>query len=65
MIEAFYWFKAGYCTAIEKLARRGGAWRKVQFAAAVGLFKHSQLGNILFDTRYALRYYTTTQKMPA
>ena len=37
MIDAFFWFEAGYCTMYDRFARRGGAWQRVRFSAAVGL----------------------------
>jgi glyoxylase-like metal-dependent hydrolase (beta-lactamase superfamily II) len=64
MITAFHWLSTGYCTALERVAKKGGRFKHIQFPAMVGLLEHSQLGWILFDTGYSERFFTATQRFP-
>jgi glyoxylase-like metal-dependent hydrolase (beta-lactamase superfamily II) len=64
MIDAFFWFEAGYCTMYDRFARRDGAWQRVRFPAAVGLMHHATRGWILFDTGYHPRFFEETRRWP-
>jgi glyoxylase-like metal-dependent hydrolase (beta-lactamase superfamily II) len=54
---------AGHSSQRERLARRGGSWRSVQFPATVGVITHPG-GTVLYDTGYAQRYLDATRPMP-
>jgi glyoxylase-like metal-dependent hydrolase (beta-lactamase superfamily II) len=54
---------AGHSSQRERLARRGGSWRSVQFPATVAVITGSS-GTVLYDTGYAQRYLDATRPMP-
>lgn len=64
MIEKFEWVTTGYCTALERIARRDGRFRHIRFPATLGILQHSTLGTILFDTGYAPRFFDATRYFP-
>jgi glyoxylase-like metal-dependent hydrolase (beta-lactamase superfamily II) len=64
MITAFHWLSTGYCTALERVAKKGGRFRHIHFPAMVGLLQHSTLGWVLFDTGYSQRFFSATQRFP-
>ncbi|MBT8226503.1 MAG: MBL fold metallo-hydrolase [Dactylosporangium sp.] len=53
---------AGACRQIERVARRGGRWRSVQFPALVGVIEHPTAGVMLFDTGYSPRFFAETAR---
>ena len=55
---------AGYCTAPEHLAIRGGRWRSIRFPAMFALFRHPTFGAMLFDTGYSFRFFDETIRFP-
>jgi len=55
---------AGYCTAPECLAIRGGRWRSIRFPAMFALFRHPKFGAMLFDTGYSQRFFDETKQFP-
>lgn len=55
---------AGFCTQMERVSRRGGAWRPITFPSAVGVVRHPSRGVILFDAGYAPRFHTETAHWP-
>ena len=55
---------AGYCTAPEHVAIRGGRWRTIHFPAMFALFRHPKFGAMLFDTGYSYRFFDETKKFP-
>lgn len=48
-------YQCGYCTNRTGLLYRGAAWEKRRFPAAAALIRHTELGDILFDTGYSRR----------
>lgn len=54
----------GSCRHCERLARRGGRWRFVEFPALVALLRHPRLGPILYDTGYASHFAAATRPFP-
>ena len=55
---------AGYCTAQESHAVRGGSRRDIKFHATYAHIEHPVHGHILFDTGYTRRFYELTQILP-
>ena len=55
----------GYCQSIEKIAIKGGRFKKIQFPSIAGVIKHPKHGIILFDTGYSSRLFEASQKFPA
>lgn len=55
---------AGYCTAPEHIAIRGGRWRAIRFPAMFALLRHPQFGAMLFDTGYSYRFFDETKRFP-
>lgn len=63
-IEWVKLYECGYCTHPEKIVNPKGSLKSVKFPAAVVLIKHQTKGYILFDTGYAQRFMTETEKFP-
>lgn len=57
-------YAAGFCKNIGALTMRGEPWAVTKFPAICALIQHPSGRNILFDTGYAERFYTATQKLP-
>jgi glyoxylase-like metal-dependent hydrolase (beta-lactamase superfamily II) len=55
---------AGYCKHPEFVTIRGGALRSVKIPALYACIEHPTAGLILFDTGYATRFYSETNKLP-
>ncbi len=55
---------AGYCTAKEGHAIRGGGNYPIRFHALWGLIQHPGKGWILYDTGYTRRFYAETRAFP-
>jgi glyoxylase-like metal-dependent hydrolase (beta-lactamase superfamily II) len=55
---------AGYCTAKESHAIKGGSNKTIKFHALFGLISHPLHGWILFDTGYTKRFYAATNRFP-
>jgi glyoxylase-like metal-dependent hydrolase (beta-lactamase superfamily II) len=55
----------GSCRQFERIARRSGRWRMVDFEAMFALIEHPSAGCILFDTGYGGRFAEATQRFPA
>ncbi|WP_425607675.1 MBL fold metallo-hydrolase [Pelagicoccus enzymogenes] len=51
-IECVRFFAAGCCSQKEALSVRGSPWRDVGFPALCSIFRHPQLGWVLYDTGY-------------
>lgn len=64
MMKVFNWISTGYCTALEAIAQRGGGFHEIEFPAHFGLLQHEQLGPVLFDTGYSMRFFEATQVYP-
>jgi glyoxylase-like metal-dependent hydrolase (beta-lactamase superfamily II) len=64
VITNFYWLNSGYTTALDRISRKSGSWKIIQFDANVGLLIHSQKGPILFDTGYTAAYNSASKKWP-
>lgn len=64
MIEKFYWINTGFTHALERISKQNGSLKQIKFNAYVGLFQHSKLGYILFDTGYSPRFTESTKKFP-
>lgn len=64
MIEQFQWLSTGYCTALERVARRDGQFRHIQFPAPFGVLHHRTQGIVLFDTGYSPRFFEATRHFP-
>ena len=56
--------KAGYCTAHEWIALKGGSRKELVFPATYGLIHHPREGWMLFDTGYSRRFYAETATFP-
>ena len=56
---------AGYCTAPEHLAIRGGRWRAIRFPAMFALFRHPKFGAIVFDSGLSYRFFDETKNFPS
>ncbi len=59
-----HWLRVGHCRQLEALARRGGAWRIVDFPSYAGLVRHPDAGWLLFDTGYSERNLSATRPFP-
>ncbi|TLX15964.1 MBL fold metallo-hydrolase [Rhizobium sp. MHM7A] len=57
-------YVAGFCKNIGALTMRGEPWAVTKFPAICALIQHPSGRNILFDTGYAKRFHTVTQKLP-
>jgi glyoxylase-like metal-dependent hydrolase (beta-lactamase superfamily II) len=57
-------YVAGFCKNIAALTMKDEPWSVTKFPAICALIQHPSGRNILFDTGYAERFYTTTQKLP-
>ncbi|MES2647599.1 MAG: MBL fold metallo-hydrolase [Bacteroidota bacterium] len=55
---------AGYCTAKESHAIKGGSNKIIKFHALFGLIQHPVHGWILYDTGYTRRFYEATSRFP-
>ena len=55
---------AGYCTAPEHIAIKGGRWRSIRFPAMFALLEHPGFGPMLFDTGYSYRFFEETRAFP-
>ena len=58
------WLDTGYCTAHESVLLPGAPHRTIRCHALVGLLHHSDYGWGLWDTGYAPRMLTATDRMP-
>ncbi len=56
--------RAGSSSQLERLARRGGRWRRIAFPATFALLEHPSRGALLFDTGYAPRFFEATRPFP-
>ena len=50
-------YQCGYCTNRTGLLYRGAAWEERRFPATAALIRHTELGNILYDTGYSRRIF--------
>lgn len=57
-------YECGYCTHPEKIVYPKESLKPIKFPATVALIKHETEGYILFDTGYAARFFTATEKFP-
>lgn len=57
-------FSVGRCRHPERLARRDGRWRPVDFPAICTLIRHPTRGAVLLDTGYAEHFRTATEPFP-
>jgi len=57
-------YVAGFCKNLAALTMRSAPWSVTKFPAICALIQHPSGRNILFDTGYARRFYTVTQKLP-
>jgi|CXWL01.1.fsa_nt_gi glyoxylase-like metal-dependent hydrolase (beta-lactamase superfamily II) len=55
---------AGSCRHLERVVRRGGAWRSIRFPSMVGVLHHPTRGVVLFDTGYSPRFFAETARFP-
>ena len=55
---------AGHCVQLERLVRRGGAWRSIEFPSLVAVLAHPEGGVVLYDTGYAPRFQAATAQLP-
>ncbi len=55
---------AGSCLHVERVVRRGGAWRSIRFPSMVGVIRHPGRGVILFDAGYSPRFFADTARFP-
>lgn len=55
---------AGSCRHLERVVRRGGAWRSIRFPSLVGVVRHPTHGVVLFDAGYAPRFFAETARFP-
>ncbi|WP_080846036.1 MBL fold metallo-hydrolase [Cytobacillus gottheilii] len=63
-IEWVKLYECGYCTHPEKIVHPKAGLKPVKFPATVALIKHETKGYILFDTGYAQRFLSATEKFP-
>ena len=54
----------GRCRHLERVARRGGRWRIVDFPALALLIRHPNRGAILVDTGYSDHFHAATASFP-
>ena len=57
-------YVAGFCKNIAALTMRGAPWSVAKFPAICALIQHPSGRNILFDTGYAQRFHSATEKLP-
>jgi glyoxylase-like metal-dependent hydrolase (beta-lactamase superfamily II) len=55
---------AGSCRHLERMVRRGGAWRSIRFPSLVGVLRHPTQGVVLFDAGYSPRFFAETESFP-
>lgn len=56
--------KVGSCKQCERIAKKSGEFKHIDFPMIVGLIKHKEKGNILFDTGYSQHFFECTDKYP-
>lgn len=64
MNNEFKLLKVGHCCHPEAMVMRGHSWKSMNFPAIVGLIQHPTKGYVLFDTGYAKRFFSETQRFP-
>jgi len=56
--------KVGHCRQNAHLACRAERWRMTDFPMLIGMLRHPRLGAVLFDTGYAPRFFSATERWP-
>jgi len=57
--------RVGHCRQFERLARQGGAWKRIDFPSLCVLIEHPTQGIFLYDTGYSLKMRKALKTFPS